>query len=363
MAGIDVEFSLALHDKTGKYFIGRDLIAANADRIVRQLYWRSASPAPPGGLTARVIGRLLAIEVAARVKSRVFARVAPRLRPPRPVLHMDPFMVLLHRLRAGDIVLCHDIGPLTHPDLFAAPVVAAYHKAYAEIAAAAPHMVFVSRASQVAFHARHGDAFSSSRVICPAIRVEVGEGPRTPVTGVGSRYLLTVGSVGARKNQARAIEAFARSGLASEGFEYVLCGGREPGFEAVAQSAQRTPGVRLLDYQDDGRLNWLYDHAAGFVLPSLLEGFGLPVAEAAARGLVPIVSAGGVLEEVAGASALAVDPLDADAIAAAMRQLAVMPPDETGDRRQALARAVARFSSDAFARGWREAIDEALASG
>src|ERR1700737_3883460 len=37
-------------------------------------------------------------------------------------------------------------------------------------------------------------------------------------------------------------------------------------------------------------LRWLYAHASSFVLRSLLEGFGLPAAEAIARDLVPCQS-------------------------------------------------------------------------
>jgi glycosyltransferase involved in cell wall biosynthesis len=274
---------------------------------------------------------------------------------------MDPYTCVLHRLAARDLVLCHDVGPLTHGDLFDAAVVAAYRKIYAEIAAARPHMVFVSRASQSAFHALFGEAFASSRVIYPALRAEVTAGPSAPAPGVWAPFLLTVGSVGARKNQARAIEAFARSGLAAQGVQYVLCGAREPGYEAAAALAQQTPGVRLLAYVSDAELNWLYAHAAGFVLPSRLEGFGIPVAEAVARGLIPIVSEGGVLHEVAGEGALSVDPLDIPQIAAAMRTLVDMPAEQAAHRRERLMGSLGRFSQAEFTRAWRDALGAAVA--
>jgi glycosyltransferase involved in cell wall biosynthesis len=355
---IDVEFSLALHDKTGKYFIGRDVCAANGELIEDQLFWRVSARRPPTGFAARVIGRLLALEVDHRVKSSAMDRIAPRQRRPRPVLHMDPLTTLLHRLSARDIVLCHDVGPVTHPDLFHPMVARAYEKAYREIAAAAPSMVFVSVASQRAFHALFHGHFAGSRVIYPAIRDEVREGGQRMPHGLATPFLLTVGSIGARKNQRRAIEAFARSGLFEGGYRYVLCGSREVGCEAVAEAASRTAGVILLDYVTDSELNWLYANAAGFVLPSLLEGFGVPVAEAISRGLVPLVSAGGVLHEVAGDGAFLVDPCDASQIADAMRQLASMSAAEKRQRLCASAASLARFSTEAFVSGWREVIEQ-----
>jgi glycosyltransferase involved in cell wall biosynthesis len=356
---IDVEFSLALHDKTGKYFIGRDICSTHDTLIHQQLFWRFAARRPPQGVTARIIGRLLAIEVDQRARSSLVDQLTPRIRRARPVLHMDPLTTLLHRVSAQDVVLCHDVGPLTHPHLFHADVSKYYRKAYDEIAAAGPYMVFVSLASSKAFHALYRGRFAGSRVIYPAVRTEVRQGAQLRPAGVSKPFLLTVGSIGARKNQRRAIEAFRLSDLSSEGFAYVLCGSREMGWEAVIDTASATEGVVLLDYVADEELNWLYANAAGFVLPSLLEGFGIPVAEAISRGLTAVVSRGSVLQEVAGDGALAVDAEDTRDIAAAMRRLAGMSRSEANERQAAATAGLQRFSPQAFESGWREVIEQA----
>ncbi len=62
--------------------------------------------------------------------------------------------------------------------------------------------------------------------------------------------------------------------------------------------------------------------AAGFVWPSLMEGFGLPVLEAMACGAPVVTSTTSSLPEVAGDAALGVDPLDTEALSDAMRRLA-----------------------------------------
>ena len=62
------------------------------------------------------------------------------------------------------------------------------------------------------------------------------------------------------------------------------------------------------------------------VQPSLEEGFGLPVAEAMAAGIpVAISTAPALLEITRGAPVVAFDPLDIDAMADAIDQVAAAP--------------------------------------
>ena len=74
-------------------------------------------------------------------------------------------------------------------------------------------------------------------------------------------------------------------------------------------------------YIADEDLPALLSGAVAFVFPSLYEGFGIPVLEAGACGVPVITSNTSSLPEVAGDAALLVDPLDVDAIAAAMQRL------------------------------------------
>jgi glycosyltransferase involved in cell wall biosynthesis len=117
--------------------------------------------------------------------------------------------------------------------------------------------------------------------------------------------------------------------------------------------------VRLADWVSEAELAGLYALSEAFVLPSLIEGFGLPVLEAMVHGLAVACSDVPALVEVAGDAALLFDPRDQEAIDRGLRRL-------LGDaelRRDLVARGrerAARFSwartGEASLRGYREAI-------
>jgi glycosyltransferase involved in cell wall biosynthesis len=69
----------------------------------------------------------------------------------------------------------------------------------------------------------------------------------------------------------------------------------------------------------------LYAGADAFLYPTLYEGFGLPVVEAMASGVPVLTSSTSALQEIAGGYALLVDPMDVDAIAKGIVQLATDP--------------------------------------
>jgi glycosyltransferase involved in cell wall biosynthesis len=344
----DVDFSLALFNRTGKYFIGQDIILQNADVIDKINFWRWTSASPPEGIPARILGKLESLEH----RARTAIRLAPKAAPDARCLHLDPLTILHRRLSQDDLVLCHDLGPITHPHLFAKGVSEQYDFAYRLIRDAQPGLVFVSKASEAAFAELYG-APRQSHVIYPPIRAGSLADQSEPCEEVRPPFLLTVGSLGWRKNQASAIKAFQLSGLADQGFSYVLCGEREPGSEEVIALAKQVPGVIVLPYVSEANLRWLYDEAAGFVLVSHLEGFGMPVAEAMARKLIPIVSENSVLEEVAGSGAITVSPDSVEEIAAAMTAVTSMDDASRAQRIALFDAQIAQFSEEAFRRQWR----------
>lgn len=130
---------------------------------------------------------------------------------------------------------------------------------------------------------------------------------------VAGRYILCLGLNDIRKNEARLITAM---GLLPprlrEGLRLVVTGSIPAGhLERLAREAGLAEGTILhLGFVEDAALPALYAHAALFILPSLAEGFGLPLAEAMALGAPFAASRAGALPEVAGRDDVLFDPLD-----------------------------------------------------
>jgi glycosyltransferase involved in cell wall biosynthesis len=105
----------------------------------------------------------------------------------------------------------------------------------------------------------------------------------------------------------------------------------------------------------------LYRAADVFAYPSLYEGFGLPVAEAMARGVPTVASSTSSIPEVAGDAALGVDPRSVPEIARAIESL--LTDVELAERCAARGRAQAeRFSWDETARKTLEVYERVLES-
>jgi glycosyltransferase involved in cell wall biosynthesis len=125
-------------------------------------------------------------------------------------------------------------------------------------------------------------------------------------------YFLFVGALEPRKAPDLLADAFLRA--------------RERGLEAELVIAgdgrldPRGPGIRRLGQVED--LGALYAGALAVVLPSWLEGFGLPPVEGLVAGAPAIVSDLPVFREVLGDGALFVPPGDVDALAAALVSVA-----------------------------------------
>jgi len=89
----------------------------------------------------------------------------------------------------------------------------------------------------------------------------------------------------------------------------------------------------------------LFRHAHAFVMPSLYEGFGLPLVEAMSCGCPVIASDRGSLPEVAGSGAQCFGAFDVQAMADAISKL-LRSPEELQQKRSAALRRSADFSWD-----------------
>ncbi len=137
-------------------------------------------------------------------------------------------------------------------------------------------------------------------------------------------FVLYVGTIQPRKNLARLVEAFACLPRDWASVDLVLAG-QTGWLAAEIHDRVRQLGlegrVRFPGYVAQEDLPALLSAAECFVMPSLYEGFGLPVLEAMACGTPVICSTAGSLPEVAGDAALQFAPTDVEGLVAALSRV------------------------------------------
>jgi glycosyltransferase involved in cell wall biosynthesis len=176
-------------------------------------------------------------------------------------------------------------------------------------------------------------------------RLSLGEAP----------VILCVAQKRPYKNQEALVRALAAEGLAEA---RLVLPGAPSGYEAVLKALASRIGVAdrvaFPGWLAQPDLEGLYRLACCVALPSRLEGFGLPVLEAMARGVPVACSDRSALPEVAGDAALLFDPDDQRAVGAALARMLSDEELRARLRSLGLARA-ARFT-------WKATADATVAS-
>jgi glycosyltransferase involved in cell wall biosynthesis len=170
-------------------------------------------------------------------------------------------------------------------------------------------------------------------------------------------FVLYVGTIEPRKNLPLLLHAFRRVRDGGDQTVQLAIAGRKGWLAddvyALCERLGLNAYVKFLGPLPAQELAALYNAAEAFVMPSLYEGFGLPVVEAMACGAPVLVSSVSSLPEVAGDAGLCLDPHDADAWAAALARVLGDSTLRASLRRKSLKRATA-FS-------WERAARETLA--
>ena len=255
--------------------------------------------------------------------------------------------LLIPARHAARIVTVHDLDFLDHPERTQREIRRDYPALAATHARRADAVVAVSRFTAAEVERRLGVP-ADRIVICgsgaPAWPPRPAAAPRGPI--------LFMGTLEPRKNVGTLLRAYARllAGMPDTPPLWLAGGATEaaaPWLREIAE-APLAGHVKHLGYIQADRRYDLYAQASMLVLPSHLEGFGIPVLEAMTVGVPVIVSDRGALPEVAGGAGQIVPAEDADALAAALRRYLVEP----GAAAQAVERGLARarqYSWDASA--------------
>lgn len=180
---------------------------------------------------------------------------------------------------------------------------------------------------------------------------------------VDRHYFLFVGTLEPRKNLHRLLEAFASlDAYIRKQTLLVIAGGKGWGNVDLASLIQflgLNDSVRLTGYVSNEQLSTLYSHARFLAMPSLYEGFGLPLVEAMSFGVPVLTSSCSSLPEVAGDAGLLVDPFNTDSIASGLLQM--LKDEPLRSRLAAHAKAnSARFRWEKSAQAAMEIFHEAI---
>jgi glycosyltransferase involved in cell wall biosynthesis len=130
------------------------------------------------------------------------------------------------------------------------------------------------------------------------------------------KYFLVVGAREPRKNFKTVAEAYTALPAPVQA-QFPLLWAGPPGWGDLSLSraverAKELGRIRIIGYVSDRDLAALYRNTILFVMPSIYEGFGMPVVEAMACGARIALSRIPVFEEIAGKDARYVDPMDVE---------------------------------------------------
>ena len=227
------------------------------------------------------------VSVPAYARIHALAAVSTgRMRP-------TPDVVVTHNFAArtpGAISVCfvHDAMFVEHPEWFL-PVERAYLAGIRPLLRRAD-LVFTSSQTEASRIAEVWPEVAPrlAAVGLHAPRNLIDSAERKPDGVPDGPFVLVVGRLNVRKNLRRMVDAFLRSEL-SRTRRLLVVGQRDGLGEALTADRDRDRVV-FLDRIDDAGLRWLYRNAETLAFPSLDEGFGLPLAEAAMLGTPSIAS-------------------------------------------------------------------------
>lgn len=147
-------------------------------------------------------------------------------------------------------------------------------------------------------------------------------------------YFISIGTLQPRKNIIRLIKAFEKQKL-PDNFQLLIVGKKGWLYKEIFQTVRKLnleKQIIFTGFVSDGELEILLKKAFALVLPSLYEGFGIPVVEAMASGVPVVVSNISSLPEVAGKAGIYINnPQSIASISQALAKVLKLTMEQRND--------------------------------
>jgi len=233
----------------------------------------------------------------------------------------------LQKVGVKSVVTIHDLIFLRYPALYPAIDRFFYRQKFKKACQEADIIVAVSEQTKrdtVEFYGTEPDKIQVVYQDCHEAFHQL-ENQSFQISEIGNNskpYILSVGTIEARKNQLQLVKAFHAAQLPH--IQLILVGGKtnyQKKIEDYVAHYHLESQVRILNNVPFAGLPDLYRSAQIFVYPSFFEGFGIPIVEALRCGVPVIAATGSCLEEAGGEGSLYFAPHDTDALTQMLQQL------------------------------------------
>lgn len=204
---------------------------------------------------------------------------------------------------AKTAILVHDLIPVTQPEYSSALTTKIFEIWLRQMLANSDAIICNSKATETDLRA-YADKnrivlppTDHFRLGCDLAREPFGKSTRRQITRFTESEapcFASVGTIEPRKNYGMLLTVFEQLWAQGHSIRLVILGRPNPDCHTLLQRLKHHPeqGKRLLTVFDgaDQELEYVYSHCRALILPSLAEGFGLPLVEARTRGCTVIAN-------------------------------------------------------------------------
>ncbi|OGH13829.1 MAG: hypothetical protein A2860_02315 [Candidatus Levybacteria bacterium RIFCSPHIGHO2_01_FULL_37_33] len=237
-----------------------------------------------------------------------------------PISYNRPFIVTIH-----DLIIHHfPTGKAsTHPSFIYMLKILGYKYVISRACKNAKKIIAVSKATkdEIVDHLKIPEDKIS--VIYEAADQQISN-PKSQIANksINTKYFLYVGNVYPHKNVEKLINAFEILLQYFPNAELIFAGKEDYFYKRLKNFVKKLgheKNIKFSGYVPDEELSNLYKNAVALVVPSLMEGFGLPPLEAMSNMCLVLASDIKALKEICGEDALYFDPYDENDMAEKMK--------------------------------------------